>query len=388
MLEKGFAESIPATWEFGSQSLAKLLELLISGDIMNLRKEGSSIDGFLQKLKYLADRLQKSTSRTFITDEIIQSLQRCSNQDIPILADGNIWIIKPIGLSCGDNIRVCLGLQQALQLFMEFEGRCIVQKYIENPLLLRHNTFKFDLRQWVLIKRLSPLIVYGFSEFYVRLSSRPFSLSLDELENPLVHLTNFAIQRQALVGESDIESPLMMTETDFKLEIESRFSPEAYTALKERIKLICLQGIESGVANLQNNEGSFEWLGLDLMVDSDLKVSLIEMNTSPDISYSTPVTTQLVKAALSTIYPVICEDPLSTDSCPLCLTNSLHWCCWANLSMEGAKKTSPASFTNYDVYWKKARRPPYLETVQTMIELLREFNVERVSIDEESEDEI
>ena len=65
----------------------------------------------------------------------------------------------------------------------------VVQKYIEQPLLI--NERKFDIRMWVLITH--DHRCYMFKEGYIRMSSCPFTL---EDENLLVHLTNNAIQKK------------------------------------------------------------------------------------------------------------------------------------------------------------------------------------------------
>jgi len=39
----------------------------------------------------------------------------------------------------------------------------------------------------------------------------------------------------------------------------------------------------------------FEWLGVDVMVTDDLGCYLLEVNVSPDVSHSTPVTTALAQ---------------------------------------------------------------------------------------------
>jgi hypothetical protein len=62
----------------------------------------------------------------------------------------DIWIVKPVGLSCGENIHVFKGYKDVLMHTKTMNYKCIVQKYIERPLLVR-NSRKFDIRQWVLV---------------------------------------------------------------------------------------------------------------------------------------------------------------------------------------------------------------------------------------------
>ena len=44
-------------------------------------------------------------------------------------------------------------------------------------------------------------------------------------------------------------------------------------------------------------------LGYDLMIDDNLNVWLIEINSSPDMSFSTPITEKLVKELQTTELP-------------------------------------------------------------------------------------
>lgn len=71
--------------------------------------------------------------------------------------------------------------------------RFIIQKYIENPFLL--NQRKFDIRVWVLLNH--EMNLYFFREGYVRTSSEIFDLNVEGLENPFIHLTNNAIQKNS-----------------------------------------------------------------------------------------------------------------------------------------------------------------------------------------------
>jgi hypothetical protein len=69
----------------------------------------------------------------------------------------------------------------------------VIQKYIEDPLLIQHR--KFDIRLWVLVNMvdITDQKCYLFSEGYIRMSSHPFSLDSEDIDQPFVHLTNNAI---------------------------------------------------------------------------------------------------------------------------------------------------------------------------------------------------
>ena len=49
----------------------------------------------------------------------------------------DIWIVKPVGLSCGEKIVCVRNLIGVLRAAKNLEYKCVVQKYIERPLLVR-----------------------------------------------------------------------------------------------------------------------------------------------------------------------------------------------------------------------------------------------------------
>lgn len=274
----------------------------------------------------------------------------------------DIWIIKPVGLSCGQQISCVRGLEGVLCGVKQLGYKCVVQKYIERPLLVRRGR-KFDIRQWVLVTSVDPLIVYGFSECYLRLSSRPFSLDSRDLSNATVHLCNHAIQKLSIAEEGVIgdqvvptaEGPqtadkvaaydhgrlcdTMMSQGEFERELlDVGMDVRTFEdAILPQIRSIAVNAVDSVRDKVDRVGRGFEWLGLDLMVactdrGSDQrsamgsaptpKVILLEVNVSPDISLSTPVTTRLVAPAVEDLLDLLIdegalEDPVSAATRPV-----------------------------------------------------------------------
>jgi hypothetical protein len=172
----------------------------------------------------------------------------------------NIWIIKAPDVSCGVGMQLSHNIQEILD-FQKGMGCRTVQKYVEIPLLAteraaisvsagaplmsdgvpgvqksrttgacatinvigskdvpssngvplpaelptvasKHtNGFKFDLRIWVLVTSFEPLSAHIYSAVYGRRCSVPYRDDVKTLNDRLVHLTNYSVQKKA-VGSS------------------------------------------------------------------------------------------------------------------------------------------------------------------------------------------
>ncbi|KAA0165443.1 hypothetical protein FNF27_07646 [Cafeteria roenbergensis] len=107
----------------------------------------------------------------------------------------NLWLVKPANANRGNGIEVVDTLADARACLegvasrasMGVQGTWVVQKYIENPLLLAGR--KFDLRVWVLVTDDGDVFVHGPG--YVRTSSEAFTMDNTDRR---VHLTNYCLQ--------------------------------------------------------------------------------------------------------------------------------------------------------------------------------------------------
>ncbi len=66
---------------------------------------------------------------------------------------------------------------------------------------------------------------------------------------------------------------------------------------------------------VNNRKNSFEVFGYDLMLDEDLNSWLIEVNSSPDMMYSTNITEKLVKEMSEDIIKLTIDENLFGEKC-------------------------------------------------------------------------
>ena len=94
-------------------------------------------------------------------------------------------------------------------------------------------------------------------------------------------------------------------------EMENIFRDKIYSQIKHYVKASTLS-VQDMVNNRKN---SFEFFGYDFMVDEDLNVWLIEVNSSPSMdTKDQPVLKKLVKSVLGDLVKVIVDYPKDKKS--------------------------------------------------------------------------
>merc|ERR1711963_352904 len=173
----------------------------------------------------------------------------------------------------------------------------IVQRYIDNPYLIGGK--KFDLRVYVLVTSYIPLKAWLYREGFARFTKTRYSAhSLDQY----IHLTNVAIQKQA--PDYDPEGSKWSI-YQLRLYLSARHGFEAVEDLFRLMDDIFVKSLQSVQRVMINDKHCFELYGYDILIDSDLKPWLCEINASPSLSASNQADYDLKNAMLSDIFNVV-----------------------------------------------------------------------------------
>lgn len=183
----------------------------------------------------------------------------------------------------------------------------IISRYVTNPLLI--NGYKFDLRIYVVITCYEPLRIYIYKEGLARFASETYTAKFNK-NNKYMHLTNYSVNKKNdnFVQNENIEHD----DYGFKWSL-SAFCKHLETVginmslLWSRIFDVILKTLACGenyVLQAQKKNGMhrqncFEVFGFDVLLDSDLKPWLVEVNLSPSLSSDSPLDHQ-IKANLLT----------------------------------------------------------------------------------------
>lgn len=215
-------------------------------------------------------------------------------------------------------------------------GQSVIQRYLSDPLLLRNH--KFDLRIYVLVTAFQPrLEAFIYRDGFARFCTRPFAL--DDLADPLVHLTNSSVQRKALrrggsggsgggVAGMAEDHPLRTAPATHvgasKLRLSYLFEllQEEHGAQPEvlwkRIKALVVASLVCVEDCIPACPHGFELFGYDVLLDSSLRPWLLEVNASPSMARENALDADVKEAlifdTLRLVNPVAIDHRALTDA--------------------------------------------------------------------------
>jgi len=205
---------------------------------------------------------------------------------------GAIWIMKPIGKAQGRGIFLFNKLHQISDWKKDHKWKAdapqaeayVTQRYIENPMLIGGK--KFDLRLYVLVTSFSPLVVWLYRTGFARFSMSHYSHQKGQIDNLYMHLTNASVQKKG--DDYDKEQGCKWDLRSLKMLLISQHGLRAVDELFYDIQCVITRSLLSVQQVVIQDKHCFELYGYDILIDSNLKPWLIEVNASPSLTGDTP----------------------------------------------------------------------------------------------------
>ncbi|KAL2916373.1 Tubulin polyglutamylase ttll4 [Polyrhizophydium stewartii] len=221
-----------------------------------------------------------------------------------VFASHPLWIIKPPASARGNGIRV---ISKWTDLPKKRELIC--SRYISDPFLI--NQRKFDLRLYVVVTSFDPLRIYFYPDGLVRFASEQYkhSVAHKNVRNRFMHLTNYSVSKKHPTKKSqaaadahvsppdDTQTKFSMAENKWTIGMLREYMTEhgyAFEPIMDRIKSLLVKTVMSVHAQnmggvrlyLANRMSCYELFGFDVLLDSELKPWLMEVNISPSMKAS------------------------------------------------------------------------------------------------------
>jgi len=219
--------------------------------------------------------------------EANQKLKKTRNKKDVYRAYRSTYIVKPNTGSHGDGIYL---INNPRDLLITSKS-AIVQRYIPDPLLI--DGYKFDLRLYLVITRLEPLEIYICKDGLARFCTVKYKLPKSEnIGDVYMHLTNYSLNKFSS-NFKQTESTNTGSKRSYR-SIKLILRRHGYNVHKLHQKIInlCNKVILAMVPDIKVYSSaigksqlarSFQVLGFDILLTSDLDPILLEVNASPSL---------------------------------------------------------------------------------------------------------
>jgi len=221
--------------------------------------------------KHLSDRLA-FVPKVFSMPEDYHAFQQAAldNPD-------KRWLLKPKNAARGKGIRL---VDDPAEVPME--SSWMVQEYLENPHTMRGR--KYVLRLYVLVSSVSPFRVYLYHQGFAKLASMPYDE--ENANNPYSYLTNPDVNALNLDAEVPVEF-VDLERYRAWLREQGHDDKVLFAKIEDMVALTCLAALEpmrerSRVIGA-DTRGCYELMGIDCLIDADIKPWVLECNLSPSL---------------------------------------------------------------------------------------------------------
>jgi len=214
----------------------------------------------------------------------------------------NLWIGKPQNDFGGKGIRVWKGtdpdLIRQIRECKSSAQRSLIQHYIPDPYLI--GGYKFHMRIHMVVSNVNPIEAFVQENGQCLFSTKPYTLANETLGasfDPPVHVTNLGLNTKPNNKENYFrKKPLIGRGQQLRMkQLVSHLTENVPSFDKQdfwqQICSICADTASYVAQGVQKNfkvtrDRHFEIFGMDLMLDSKMKVWMCEVNTDPGLSYA------------------------------------------------------------------------------------------------------
>ncbi|KAI9251244.1 tubulin-tyrosine ligase family-domain-containing protein [Sporodiniella umbellata] len=211
-------------------------------------------------------------------------------------SETNIWITKPWNAARGIGLNITRNLSEIIRCHDDTTPR-IAQRYLTSPCL--YHGKKFDLRYIVLVRQSKPYLVAGvYNMFWIRLANKKFNLKdLNDYERQFTVMNYSTFQMTQLDDKSFIRN----MEKQYPIQWEN-VQQDIHQVMKDALNAAVMQTHPLGLAGGQPIEAdTFAVYGFDIMLTSDFKPVILEINFAPDCTRACQYDPQFVNNLFSVI---------------------------------------------------------------------------------------
>lgn len=198
---------------------------------------------------------------------------------------------------------------------------------MRNTLLV--NNFKYDLRIYVLVPSINPLIIYMYDEGLTRLSSVEYNFDVP-WDNQFIHLNNVGQQIKSEdyvhnenVNEDDYGTMWTLSALFEHLEKAGADIDLLWSQIQDIVVKTVIAGEPKNFAHLQEQGAPrqlfFQNMGFDIMLDSSLRPVLLEANCTPLLNPHSPLQATLSGSLVSDLLNVVQLEQVDRDRYDLTL---------------------------------------------------------------------
>uniref|UniRef100_A0AAX7UTK0 Tubulin--tyrosine ligase-like protein 5 n=1 Tax=Astatotilapia calliptera TaxID=8154 RepID=A0AAX7UTK0_ASTCA len=225
--------------------------------------------------------------------------------------DKGPWIIKPVASSRGRGIYLVSNPNQ-----ISMTENILVSRYINNPLLI--DGFKFDVRLYVLVTSYDPLLIYVYEEGLARFATVKYDRTSKNIKNTFMHLTNYSVNKKSSDYVSCDDPEVEDYGNKWSMSAVLRYLKQEgkdTTSLMKQVEDLIVKAVLSAELQIAtacktfvpHKTNCFELYGFDVLIDSNLKPWLLEVNLSPSLACDAPLDLKIKASMIADMFSLVGE---------------------------------------------------------------------------------